>query len=266
MDDITQMGMKDLMGLGESEMILNLPESSEDLQRSKEWFKARLGRFTGSKKKELMSCNRAAAKMSWNDVDKIFEFGETAIIYIYGRAQERLTGISPQMPDTWQMRWGKYAESEIVKDMLKREVIQNFKECGFELFQEVDYAGASPDGIVVVDGVEMGLEIKACVSWDGHFKRMEVKVHDKHDDFWQIQSEMMTLGLNELLYVVAKPMEVNQYDMQIVKASPIHQKAIERRCEIANAAIEMWNKDRENLSLRVAIETSCANYKLEDNE
>ena len=103
----------------------------------------------------------------------------------------------------------------------------------------------------------MALETKCCVSWAGHFKRMYDKVDEKHDDFWQFQAEMVALDVTKLLYVVASPMTVESYDVQVIDASPIHQLAMLQRIEIADKAIGYWGEHHYADALKLA----CAEWK-----
>jgi hypothetical protein len=139
-------------------------------------------------------------------------------------------------------------------------VISEFEELGFERFKEWSTGGASVDGrcLYINTNERLGLEIKCTVSWDGHYDRMYEPVHDKHKDFWQFQFEMLSLGVDKLLYVVAYPMQVELYDVTIIKASKVHQKCIIERCKIADAAIELWKEHPRNKG--EALKIACANY------
>ncbi len=91
-----------------------------DLQRTKKWFEQRRGNFTGSKTKDLMSCNRSVAKKKWSDPAKIFGLGDGALTYIYEKAMERKHGFSIKTPSTASMRHGTQNES-VVKIMYEQK-------------------------------------------------------------------------------------------------------------------------------------------------
>ena len=44
----------------------------EELQRTEKWRLDRLGRWTGSQQKNLMSCSSSGGRLTWNDVEKLF--------------------------------------------------------------------------------------------------------------------------------------------------------------------------------------------------
>ena len=233
-------------------------EQTEDgeLQRTKEWLEDRRGNFTGSKMKDLMSCGRSTAKLQWGTVEKLIDFGRTAEKYIYNVGKERLTGLMSQRITSKQMYHGIIHEPLLIEKLLEDGVIENYKPCKFKKFKDHN-GGASPDGTVVYQNQEMGLETKCCVSWDGHFARCYDVIDEKHDDFWQFQTEMMALEVDKLLYVVASPMTIEDYEIKIIDASPIHQKALLQRILIADAAIGYWDTYNYSDSLKVA----CAKWE-----
>ncbi len=228
----------------------------DDIQRTDEWFKKRKGKFTGSKIKNLMNCSQKTSKLKWGK-KKLFDFGSTAERYVYSVGKERLTGCSSQKLTSKQMDWGKKNEESIVNKLLEDGVIQSFREVDFTLFRENSNGGSSPDGLVVKSSNEMGAEIKSTVSWDGHYNRMYEKVTEKHDDYWQFQSEMLSLEVNKLLYVVAAPMSSDIYDYQIVKANKMHQRCILHRINIADLAISYWDE----MSYKDSLIKACTNYR-----
>ena len=225
------------------------------LQRTKEWLVDRGGKFTGSEFFKLMNCGRSTAKQPWGGLAKLIDFGATAERYIYNVGQERNTGILSMETKAQRMEHGKESEPLLIAQLIKDGVITDFQEKGFEKFYE--FGGASVDGVAIHQAKKMAMELKCTTSWDGHYARMYEPVHEKHGDFWQIQGELLAVGLSECLYVVASPMQVEVYDIQIVKASPIHQKQILERCKIADHAISLWPKHGYKKSLEIA----CAEYK-----
>ena len=230
---------------------------SDSLQRNEAWLQKRSGCFTGSKLSLLMGCGKATSKIPWGDTAKLFDFSVTAEKYIYNVGKERLTGLRSQQQSSKQMQHGTDHEPLLIQQLLDDGVITDFEELGFEYFGDYHNGGASADGRAIYKGVLVGCEIKCCVSWDGHYKRMYEAVHDKHDDFWQHQGEMLAMGVDSLLYVVAMPMQVEKYDTQIVAASVTHQEALMHRCRIADMAIKLWSK----YTYKEALQIACNNYK-----
>lgn len=234
-------------------------DSSSDLQSTEEWLEKRKGRFTGSRIKDLMGCGRSTSKMIWGKIEKTVDFGSASEKYIYNVGKERLTGLRSMSASSKQMQHGTDSEPLLIEQLIKDGVITDFEELGFEHFGEYKNGGASVDGVCTYKGDRVALELKCCVSWDGHFNRMYQQVHEKHNDFWQHQSEMLATGTKKCLYVVAAPMQVEQYDIQVVMASEIHQKAMLDRCKIADRAIELWDVH----PYPVALEIACAEFQSE---
>ena len=207
-------------------------------------FEARLGRFTGSMIKDLMSCDRSVSKKQWGDPEKTIGLGATAIKYIYAKARERQKNKYIKSYGGRAASFGKNME-ETVFEMVKADYPE------LELMPNNDFIeiipgiiGATPD----FKGLGVAGEIKCATSWDTEFARIGEDVHEKHQDFWQIQTEMMALNVKECLYIVAEPpadiMEpiIDGYTPVSVQASEIHQKAILDRARLGNMAIELFIK------------------------
>jgi len=226
-----------------------------ELQRTEEWLKARSGNFTGSKIKDLMNCGRSTAKLPWGTVEKLVDFGVTAERYVYAVGKERTTGHMSQNVTSQELRHGITNEPLLIQKMLDQGIISDYTPSSFEKFEGCN-GGASPDGKAIYKGQKVGLETKCCVSWAGHYNRMYNKVDQKHDDFWQFQAEMFALGVDKLLYVVASPMTIEDYEVQVIDASSIHQKAMVQRIEIADSAINHWNNHHYSDALKLA----CAEW------
>jgi hypothetical protein len=212
-----------------------------DLQRTEAWFEQRRGNFTGSKIKDLMSCTRQSAKMLWSENAKIFDLGETAKKYIYSRAMERKHGYVVQTAASQAMKYGTRIEEQIF-DAVK-ELFIDLKEVGYTPHPKYNFLGASPDGLAG-EGVA---ELKAATTWDTLYSRHEILFDDKHQDFWQIQTEMLCAGKDKCIYAVALPPEDMQNDeiikgvsIRIVDASPIHQHAILTRARLGNFIAERY--------------------------
>ena len=229
-------------------------EASDSLQRTEEWLTKRSGCWTGSKNSDLMKTGRSTAKQSWiESKNKVYDFGSPAEKHIYYVGKERLTGNRSMQKSAKQLSYGTDNEPHLIEQLIKDGIITDFEELGFEYFPNYKFGGASVDGICkvganipkmlkVLPGEAVGLEIKCCVSWEGHYKRMYEEIHEKHDDFWQFQSEMLATGMKKLLYVVADPMTTKDYSVRVCEASEIHQQALLKRCKIADKAIENWKK------------------------
>lgn len=255
---------------------LNIPliedNSKDQLQRTKEWFEARRGLITGSGVKKLMSVERAESKMEWGRPEKMISFGITAKKYIFEKAKETQRNKVVHIPATASMKYGTNNE-DIVFSMLKEKYITSydFEKCDFIKVPKFEHIlGASPDGKciskIVKDEV-IGLEIKCVTGWDGLYDRHEEKVSESHIDFWQLNTEMLSLEAKEIMYVVAEPSEnifepnITDLSIQFVKSSPIHQECIIKRAMIGNEVIKMWLKQTE--SIHDCFQYVCTNYDYE---
>lgn len=241
---------------------------SQDLQRTEEWFEQRRGKFTGSKIKELMSCSGSTARMEWGRPEKALDFGDTAKKYVFEKAKERQRNKVIHLPVTSAMRYGTENEDAVI-ELLKEKMPQyDIDSVGFIEFIP-GLAGASPDG-KMTDKTEQfvrGLEIKCATGWAGVYNRHEVSIDQSHQDFWQLQSEMLALQVPEIVYVVAEPSEsifepdITDLSIKFVPESRIHQQAIIDRCLIANKAIQYWFQGD---SITEALVKSGSEYEFKD--
>lgn len=112
-------------------------------QRSDEWFKARLGKATGSKFHDICSFTRS---------------GESAYRrnYRYQLIAERLTGEKQDFYMNAAMQWGVDNEdsARLAYEFATGNVVE---EAGFIEHPTIKDAGISPDGLIGDDG---GVEIK----------------------------------------------------------------------------------------------------------
>lgn len=245
---------------------------SKELQRTEEWKEERRGRWTGSQLTSLMTCDQGAGKMSWDNVDKLFRFGKTALKYIYENAMERKTGRYIDEGDgTQQMRYGTKIEPLIAR-AAKRELKKfgKLKEVGFKTFPTMKDAGVSSDRILKKDKkVVATVEMKACTNWGTHYERTFDLIDERSKDFWQIQGQTVAWEVDICYYIVAEPpSDIRKYlyyegdimdlyeefliDCPIsvikVKASKIHQEALLKRICISEQALNDWLASGGNLS------------------
>lgn len=124
------------------------------IQGSPEWFAQRLGRVTASRLTDVL------AKL---------KTGEAAARANY-RAElvaERLTGKATESPNTPEMRWGTEAEP-LARAAYEAEFGVLVDEVAMIPHPAIEWAGASPDGMVGKDGL---LEIK-CPKTSTHIATM----------------------------------------------------------------------------------------------
>ena len=250
-------------------------EKSEALQRTEEWHLDRLGRWTGSQQKNLMSCSSKGGKMTWNDFDKIFHFGTGALKYIYENGMERKSGKYVDMgAGTKEMQYGTRVEPLIGKaakrKLQKMEVYGKMKDVGFKQFPTMPNAGVSSDSILVDEQGKAlaSVEMKACTAWSTHFERTFEATDEASKDFWQTQGQMIAWDVDCCYYVVAEPpITINKYlyhdggimdlykefkkecsiTIEVIKASKMHQDALLKRICIAENTLREWLKNGGNL-------------------
>ncbi len=256
----------------EENVIKNLVKKGFDigqtgsLQRTDEWFKQRKGRFTGSGIKDLMGCSRSTSKMEWGRAEKLVDFNETAKKYVYEKAKEKQRGKVVRIPVSAAMRYGTENEQPVINLMLQKFPHYNFKEVGFIEFIK-GIAGASPDGLLEdkITKELIGYEGKCTTNWGTLYSRCEISVDQKHQDFWQLQAEMLALNVKKILYVIGEPSEnifepnITDISTVMVDASPIHQQAIMQRCKIGSNAIELYLK---GINIHEALLQSCTNFEI----
>jgi len=114
------------------------------LQRSDEWFKARLGKVTASK------INDAIAKL------KSGEPAATRRNYMAQLLCERLTGKASESYTNSAMQWGVDNEDK-AREMYQFISGNDVQEIGFVDHPSIRMSGASPDGLIGDDGL---IEIK----------------------------------------------------------------------------------------------------------
>lgn len=264
----------------QSKIVLNIqkaPQKSKkkELQRTDDWQKKRMGRFTASQFKNLMSCSSKVSRKSWNDIEKLYGFGTSSIKYLYENAMERKTKrYIDSGKGTAAMQYGTRVEpliQKVAKKQLKKiGVVGKMKEVGFKEFKGLPNAGASSDSIIVNKQKETlaSVEIKACTSWGTHFDRTFEEINDKSIDFWQIQAQMIAWNVDKCYYVVAEPpADIRKYvyhdgaimdlyddfvdecgiTIQVIEASKEHQKALIDRIIIAEKCLVDWLEKGGNL-------------------
>lgn len=140
-----------------------------DLQQGTlEWLQARAGKFTASRMAELVATTKSGYAASRKN-------------YLAELLIERMTGEPTEHFRSKEMEWGTEHEPEArALYQLKHDV--DVYTVGFIQHPTMDYAGASPDGLV---GTEGGVEIK-CPNTATHIETLRTgKVPKKY----QLQSQ-----------------------------------------------------------------------------
>ena len=118
---------------------------SDELQRTDEWFAARLGKATASRMADITATLRGGG------------YGASRSNYMAELVLERITGNPTQGFTSAAMQWGTDTEplARAAYEWREGAVVE---EVGFVGHPAIEMAGASPDGLVGADGM---LEIKA---------------------------------------------------------------------------------------------------------
>ena len=242
------------------------PSEPEQLQRTDKWKEERNGCWNGSKVKNLMSCNRKGASLSWYMPEKIKMFSSGIISQVYEIAMQRKKGQWIDGPTTSDMKYGTKVEPLI--DVIASELMAGkgiIKEVGSKPFNDFPTARASSDGVLYVNDTPIATcEKKACVSWSSHYKRTFELMDEKSIDFWQTQMQMRAWNVDTGYYFVASPpkdkFKYLNYDgdimdlledfrkecdvtVQEIKSSPFHQTALFERIKICENAVNAWIDD-----------------------
>jgi hypothetical protein len=150
-------------------------------QRSEEWFKVRLGKFTGTDLDKLMPTPKQT----------VDDFNSAQIAIIYRVAAERMTGLAKgsdwgSVPKEWGIE--TEAEARIAYSFATGYAVE---EVGFVEFDE--WFGVSPDGLVPDPLVPGGVELK-CPNSDTHLRYL-VKPDDLIADYGlQCEAAILATG------------------------------------------------------------------------
>lgn len=140
-------------------------------QRSKAWFEKRKGRVTGSNVGAILGLNR------YKTADDVLR----EMVRAWNGAEREFKG-------NQATEWGTFNEDGAIAEY-QMETGNKVEECGFFVHPEHEWLGASPDGLIVDDGV---FEVKAPYSKrdNADFKPLEEQEHYAA----QVQIEMFCTG------------------------------------------------------------------------
>jgi hypothetical protein len=236
---------------------------SPDLQRTAEWHEERLGLFTGSEIKKLMSCKSKKAGKNWLDHFWLFDFGDTAITYIIEKALERATGNQTEHFETFAMSRGinleVVAKEYFIENYKKNEVGFEFlfKEHGFIKFQK--NAGSSVDGELIFSNKNIGViafENKCPENVRIHMQQCLNAVDESNQYFWQLISEMLSLKTSNGILVSFDPRfpegaKLKYINIEISKA---HTFALKFRLIVAEKIVETLLKTNFSCDINAELE------------
>jgi len=194
---------------------MDIFEEKDELQRTEQWFAARLGKFTASRFGDLMTKGRKKDEV----------FGGTAISYMMEVAAEKLTGQRVQI-------FGAALDHGNEYESVAREEYEKRMECEVEElgFCEIsDYSGGSPDGKVV--GTDKLIEIKCPYNTANHLKNVINQDIDKKY-IWQMQGCMLATGATSCDFISFDPRIENEAFRMVIINVPadvaMQQELVER--------------------------------------
>jgi putative phage-type endonuclease len=145
------------------------------LQRTDDWYRARLGKVTASRMGDLLATTRSG-------------FGASRANYMAELLVERLTGVPTEKFASSAMAWGTEKEPD-ARAAYEFELGVEVSEVGFIDHPTIAMAGASPDGLVGDDGL---IEIK-CPQTPAHLDLLlGHKIPQKYEQ--QMQFQMACTG------------------------------------------------------------------------
>ena len=207
-----------------------LPDFLKESQRTEDWFKHRIGKFTGSGIAKLMSKGRGKDQL----------WGETAKSYVFEKLYERVSNSVIKIPETYQMQKGKEIEEEAVRVFGERTRFY-VKQAEFIVSEQYPFIGASPDGLVYDSKDRLvGIFETKCRLDSTMLKNAFVKVDSKHDAFWQLQTEMLAAGVKQAYFTHYSDEREPPFDIQIqiVERDDKALSEMIERATIANKVIE----------------------------
>ena len=211
-------------------------------QRTLDWYRDRLGHFTGSKIGCLMRKEKSG------------EFSNTALSYIYQVAAER--NMNPKIINsdslfgeyvnqnnycTKSMQWGIDQEQSAL-NLYSKKIGRNVDKVGFIKHPVIPFFGSSPDGYYCGD-IERGcIEVK-CPN-QSTYTRYRNLIFDNQtlldvnpDYYYQCMAHMMCTGAGWTDFVAYCPYQLKPIHIANITADIIVFEMIEERINAANALI-----------------------------
>lgn len=183
-----------------------------------EWYRQRVGRFTGSEIHKLMTFGKRPMTKAELDarpktgkgsqttqVPDSSKFSDTARTYIYSKVAEVLTNQPKPEIYAYQLFYGKQTEPEAIEYF---ETVNGLKTEIIGFVEYTDHAGATPDRMI--SGAKEGLEMK-CPIFEKHIEYLMLT--DQYDlkanfleNYWQCLMEMMVTNSDRWHFAAYHPM------------------------------------------------------------
>lgn len=167
-----------------------------DQQRTEEWYKQRLGRFSCSQFYRLMTEPRLKADKEAGNLS------DGAMTYVYECVAERLTGKRAKDEFT-----SKYTEHGIDNEPVAKGIYNAVFNCIIIDSSYIEYGingGGSPDGMVGEDGL---IEIKCPYTITSHLQHKILDLIDvgKSEYYWQCLGYLLITGRKWIDFVSYHP-------------------------------------------------------------
>lgn len=176
-------------------------------QRTGEWRKARLGRFTASRFADLLTEAKSKADREAGNLSK------TSESYVLGCIGEILTELPADEIETVAMKWGTEHEDEARMAYCLRANV-DVEQVGFVEHPELEYVGCSPDGMVGTDGL---IEIKCPFTSREHVRTL-VSREIPEQYVAQVQGQLWVTGRKWCDFVSYDPRVIaGGYELAIVR-------------------------------------------------
>jgi hypothetical protein len=142
---------------------MSIPMTPAAEQRTAAWHAERAGKFTGSKFVDLVARNKKTGEKlaAWDNL-------------IWQVVTERMTGVQDEGPDSFSLRWGREVEPYACEayELATGNIVT---KSAFVTHPQYPFAGASPDGLIGIDG---GLEMKSPKNSRVHLERFMTGMPD----------------------------------------------------------------------------------------
>lgn len=179
-------------------------------QRTDDWYKDRLGRFTAS---EIW-------KLTVKPKDPKNEFSVAFMDYVWDKVAETLTQwYDPNKRDSAATRWGKDHE-ELAKVVFTKVTGLLVNNAGFiKDLIDPDHVGCSPDGLI---GDDAGVEIKCPYDSRVHLEHRQLRTPAdlkrlNRDYYWQVIHCMITTERSTWFFVSFDPRFKDERMLHIIR-------------------------------------------------
>ncbi len=195
------------------------------VQRSPEWYAARLGKVTASRIADVMAKTKTG-------------YGASRANYMAELVCERLTGVKAEGYTNAAMQWGTDQEPA-AKAAYSFMTDNAVEEAGFIDHPSIAMAGASPDGLVGTDGL---VEVK-CPNSASHIETLlSETIEGKY--LLQMQFQMSCTGRQWCDFVSFDPRLPAEMQLWIKRVQRDEAKIREVTLEVGNFLIDLERKVR----------------------